>query len=90
LDNQGVETADLRDIERQMRRFDTRKLTNDPLALDALRKNIEALRQFEFSLWRVLDGKHEAVRSPRSERAPDGYEKQAARYFRALASGEGG
>ena len=85
LEAQGVETADLRAIERQMGRLDTRQLTNDPLALESLRRNIEELRQFEFSLWRQIGGAQAVVRTPREQVIPEGYEEQADAYFRSLA-----
>lgn len=85
LEEQGVDTADLRDIERQMGRLDTRELTNDPLALEALRQNIEELRQFEFSLWRQIGGAQAVVRTPQEQVIPEGYEEQAETYFRSLA-----
>ncbi len=90
LEQQGVDVSDLKDIQRNMNRLDTRQLTNDPLALEALRRNIEELRHFEFGLWRELGRDTTELRSPRAERAPEGYEDEAERYFRSLATEAGG
>ncbi|HVS12781.1 MAG TPA: DUF4175 family protein [Thermoanaerobaculia bacterium] len=86
LRQQGVDVGQLDDVIGQMRRFDIRGLNNDPLALDALRDAVvEGLRQFEFSLWRQLEGGDQRIRLSGDDQVPPGYEERVEEYFRALA-----
>jgi hypothetical protein len=90
LKGQGIEVADLDDVLRQMGQFNIRGLNNDPLALAKLREQVvESLRQFEFRIWRELEGAKAPVRLTGEDRVPPGFEERVDEYFRSLArSGE--
>jgi hypothetical protein len=90
LREQGVNVADLDAVLRQMDQFNIRGLNNDPLALAKLREQVvEGLRQFEFRIWRELEGAKAPVRLSGQDRVPAGFEERVDEYFRSLARSGG-
>ncbi len=87
LREQGLGTADLDSLLRQLDRFDVRRINNDPLALDQLRAQVvEGLRQFEYRLWRELADDDEArLHLTGSDEVPESYRELVERYFKSLS-----
>ncbi|MEM6706667.1 MAG: hypothetical protein AAF690_28425 [Acidobacteriota bacterium] len=87
LSSLGLETQDLDQILRQMNRFQIREINNDPLALERLKQDIvEGLRQFEFRVWRELEGNREGeIRLSAEDQIPEEYRESVAEYFKSLA-----
>ena len=90
LNDLGVEAKDFEDILRRMRNFSVRGINNDPLALESLRTDIvEGLRQFEFRLWREVEGEgDERLYLAGSDEVPEGYRELVEEYFTTLAEGD--
>ncbi len=88
LRREGMETADLDQLLRQMGDLNLLGLNKDPLALERLRRDIvEGLRQFEYRLWRELRGADtERVYLGNSDQVPAGYRELVDEYFRKLAN----
>jgi hypothetical protein len=84
----GLSAEDLDSILRQMQNWNVRGINNDPLALDALRaKVIEGLRQFEYRLWRDIEGEGgERLFLAGSDEVPPGYRELVEEYYKNLAS----
>ena len=84
----GMSAEDLDAILRQMKDWNVRGINNDPLALEALRaKVIEGLRQFEYRLWRDLEGESgERLFLAGSDEVPPGYRELVEEYYKNLAS----
>jgi hypothetical protein len=84
----GVSAEDLDAILRQMKNWNVRGINNDPLALEALRaKVIEGLRQFEYRLWRDIEGEGgERLFLAGSDEVPPGYRELVEEYYKSLAS----
>jgi hypothetical protein len=88
LRQQGVDTAELDSVLDRMRRFNVRRINNDPLALDQLRREVvEGLRQFEYRLWRELEGGGGQLHLTSSDQVPPGYREMVEEYFRRLSAG---
>lgn len=87
LSSLGLETQDLDQILRQMDRFKIREINNDPLALERLKQEIvEGLRQFEFRVWRELEGDRDGeIRLSAEDQIPEEYRESVAEYFKSLA-----
>ncbi len=83
----GLETQDLDDILAQMNRFQMRQINNDPLALERLKQEIvEELRQFEFRIWRELEGSEtQEIRLSAGDEIPEEYRELVSEYFKSLA-----
>ena len=84
----GVSAEDLDAILKQMKNWNVRGINNDPLALEALRaKVIEGLRQFEYRLWRDIEGEGgERLFLAGSDEVPPGYRELVEEYYKNLAS----
>ena len=88
LRRERMDTSDLDQVLRQMDDLNLLGLNRDPLALEALRRDIvEGLRQFEYRLWRDLRGADtERVYLGNSDQVPPGYRELVDEYFRKLAN----
>ena len=84
----GVDASDLEEILRRMREFSVRGLNQDPLALEELRAQvIEGLRQFEYRLWRDIEGDEgERLFLAGADEVPPGYRELVEAYYKNLAS----
>jgi hypothetical protein len=84
----GMSADDLDKVLRQMQDWKVRGINNDPLALEALRgKVIEGLRQFEYRLWRDLEGEGgERLYLAGADEVPPGYREMVEEYYMNLAS----
>ncbi|HEX2464374.1 MAG TPA: DUF4175 family protein [Thermoanaerobaculia bacterium] len=84
----GVSAEDLDAILKQMKNWNVRGINNDPLALESLRaKVIEGLRQFEYRLWRDIEGEGgERLFLAGSDEVPPGYRELVEEYYKNLAS----
>ena len=84
----GMSAEDLDAVLRQMKDWNVRGINNDPLALEALRaKVIEGLRQFEYRLWRDIEGEGgERLFLAGSDEVPPGYRELVEEYYKNLAS----
>ena len=88
LRQMGISSEDLDAVLRQMKDWKVRGINNDPLALDELRaKVIEGLRQFEYRLWRDIEGEGgERLYLAGSDEVPPGYRELVEEYYKNLAS----
>ncbi|HVR28106.1 MAG TPA: DUF4175 family protein [Thermoanaerobaculia bacterium] len=90
LREMGLPTEDLEAILRRMREFSVRGINQDPLALEGLRAQvIEGLRQFEYRLWRDLEGEDgERLFLAGADEVPPGYRNLVEEYYKNLARRE--
>ena len=84
----GLPAEDLDAILRQMRQWSVRGVNQDPLALEELRAQvIEGLRQFEYRLWRDIEGEEgERLFLAGADEVPQGYRELVEEYYKNLAS----
>jgi hypothetical protein len=82
-----VPVEDLEEVLNRMRDFNVRGINNDPLALEGLRAEIiEGLRQFEYRLWRELEGDAEQrLYLAGADEVPPGYRELVERYYQGLS-----
>ncbi len=86
LRQQGLDSTSLDQILRQMNALQVRKINNDPLALNQLKEGVvEGLRQFEYTLWREIEGGEEKLFLENSDFVPDGYRELVEEYYRKLS-----
>jgi hypothetical protein len=80
--------SDLDAILRQMHDWSVRGLNQDPLALEGLRAQvIEGLRQFEFRLWRDIEGDGgQRLNLAGADEVPPSYRELVEEYYKNLAS----
>ena len=88
LRQMGLSSEDLDAVLRQMKDWKVRGINNDPLALESLRAQvIEGLRQFEYRLWRDIEGEGgERLYLAGSDEVPPGYRELVEEYYKNLAS----
>jgi len=75
---------------RELRNFDPRQFTADPLLSQRIQAALGGTEQVEMELRRLLDASTGtgSVRSPAGERVPQGYRDAVADYFRKLSKGK--
>ncbi len=90
LRDQGISSRDLAAVLERMKEFSVRGLNQDPLALESLRSEIiEGLRQFEYRLWRDLEGDSvERLYLAGADEVPAGYRDLVESYYRELSESE--
>ena len=78
---------DIQSLLRDLRNFDPRLFTNDPLLGLRLQAALGGAEQVEMELRRMVDALNGSgsVRSPAGERVPQGYQDAVADYFRKLS-----
>ena len=79
-------THDIQSLMRDLRNFDPRYYTNDPLLSQRIESAMAGAEQVEMELRRMVDASSGgSIRSPGSERVPQGYQDAVADYFRKLS-----
>ena len=83
----GISADDLEDVLKRMSEFNVRGINNAPLALEELRSQIvEGLRQFEYRLWRDLEGEgEERLYLAGADEVPPGFRELVERYYQNLS-----
>ena len=84
----GLPAQDLEAILRRMREWSVRGVNQDPLALEELRAQvIEGLRQFEYRLWRDIEGEGgDRLFLAGADEVPPGFRELVEEYYKSLAS----
>jgi hypothetical protein len=90
LSEGGGTPADLREIERKLRRLERAQTWADPKGVEALlAQTLEDLKMFEYALRRELQGADpEKLRLSGSDEVPEGWRSLVEEYYRSLARGE--
>jgi hypothetical protein len=90
LSEGGGTPADLREIERKLRRLERAQTWGDPKGVEALlAQTLEDLKMFEYALRRELQGADpEKLRLSGSDEVPEGWRSLVEEYYRSLARGE--
>ncbi|HEY1221671.1 MAG TPA: hypothetical protein VGF03_22205 [Bryobacteraceae bacterium] len=78
---------DIQSLVHDLRNFDPRHFTDDPLLSQRIQAALAGAEQVEMELRRMVDALDGAgsVRSPAGERVPQGYQDAVADYFRKLS-----
>jgi hypothetical protein len=86
----GRTPADLREIERKLRRLEKTQAWGDPKGVEALvARALEDLKMFEYALRRELQGADpERLRLSGSDEVPEGWRSLVEEYYRSLARGD--
>jgi hypothetical protein len=81
---------DIQSLMRDLRNFDPRHSTDDPLLSQRIQAALAGAEQVEMELRRKLEESSGggSVRSPAGERVPQGYQDAVADYFRKLSKGK--
>jgi hypothetical protein len=90
LSEAGRPPADLREIERKLRRLERTGTWRDPKGVEALvGETLEDLKMFEYALRRELEGADpEKLRLSGSDEVPEGWRALVEEYYRSLARDE--
>jgi len=83
-------SRDVQALVHDLRAFDPRHFADDPLLIQRIQDAVSSAEQVEMELRRMVDSPDGAasVRSPSSDRVPQGYRDAVADYFRKLSKGK--